>query len=449
MARIFISYKRRDKDVVFPLKDRIEAALGEPCWIDIDGIESDAQFMSVIIRAINEAEIFLFMYSHHHAEIEDYEQDWTVREINLAQKKGKRIVFVNIDKTPLSDFFEMWFGFKQQVDATSNESFDRLLSDMSKWMNITELEAKPASTKKPQSKPNNENSIEPIKESSSHKKPITVSKPLDSIEEEALDDQRIEEANSAYKAENYTAALSVYQDLAKKSNPRALYNCGLLYQNGLGVPKDTKKAFQYYAESAQYGNPNAYVALRSFTRKLRKDFYGEEVRNIDSLVSGMGWAGTEATMERRKQIRTAGATISKLAVESIGTWSIKAKADFELRQYKGKKVRVIYYVYPKDISEAEEKKLLGKTPGVRLPEGMFGYWEMTVPYHGVKWSKMPIERTYSYFKDLEKNKKKDYRLKVVVLDLEAKKSIASAEYDFSILHKKPFFGKESYIIETL
>ena len=44
MSRIFISYKRADKDLVFPIKDKIEAATGEKCWIDLDGIESDAQF---------------------------------------------------------------------------------------------------------------------------------------------------------------------------------------------------------------------------------------------------------------------------------------------------------------------------------------------------------------------------------------------------------------------
>ena len=50
--RIFISYRRDDKDVVFKIKDEIEKHVGEKCWIDLDGIESDAQFANVIIRAI-------------------------------------------------------------------------------------------------------------------------------------------------------------------------------------------------------------------------------------------------------------------------------------------------------------------------------------------------------------------------------------------------------------
>lgn len=54
MSRIFISYKRVDKDKVFKIKDQIENALGEKCWMDIDGIESDARSTNVIIKVINE-----------------------------------------------------------------------------------------------------------------------------------------------------------------------------------------------------------------------------------------------------------------------------------------------------------------------------------------------------------------------------------------------------------
>ena len=85
--RIFISYKRVDKNKVFKIKNKIEKQLGQKCWIDIDGIESDAQFVGVIINAINQADIFLFMYSSEHLRIEDYDNDWTIREINFAQKK--------------------------------------------------------------------------------------------------------------------------------------------------------------------------------------------------------------------------------------------------------------------------------------------------------------------------------------------------------------------------
>lgn len=131
---IFISYKRNDKEKVFPIKDFIERNTGMKCWIDMDGIESDAQFADVIIKAINNAQVFLFMYSNSHTDIEDYANDWTIREINFAQKKNKRIVFVNIDKTPLTDWFELFFGSKQQVEASSDKAMQKLCVDLKKWI---------------------------------------------------------------------------------------------------------------------------------------------------------------------------------------------------------------------------------------------------------------------------------------------------------------------------
>lgn len=133
--RIFISYKRVDVEKVYSIKDVIENSIGEKCWIDLDGIESDAQFANVIIKAINNAQIFLFMYSHAHSGIEDYGTDWTVREINFAQKKGKRIVLVNIDGAPLTDWFELMFGTKQQVDASSERLMVKLCQDLKMWLN--------------------------------------------------------------------------------------------------------------------------------------------------------------------------------------------------------------------------------------------------------------------------------------------------------------------------
>ena len=134
MSRIFISYKRADKNLVFPIKDKIEAVTGEKCWIDLDGIESDAQFVNVIMQAIEETDLFLFMYSQKHAAIKNYEKDWTIREIMYAQDLGKRIVFINLDNAPLSKWFKFMFGLKQQVDARSNSEFEGLLVDMRKWL---------------------------------------------------------------------------------------------------------------------------------------------------------------------------------------------------------------------------------------------------------------------------------------------------------------------------
>ena len=133
--RLFISYKRANKDIVFKIKDDIEKNVGEKCWIDLDGIESDVEFANVIMKAINKSDVFLFMYSQMHDGINDFENDWTIRELRYAKHKKKRIVFLNIDNSPLFDWV-VFLGYehKQQVDVTSMSAMGRLYSDLSKWL---------------------------------------------------------------------------------------------------------------------------------------------------------------------------------------------------------------------------------------------------------------------------------------------------------------------------
>ena len=134
--RIFISYKRVDKERVFAIKDGIEQAIGEKCWIDLDGIESNAQFAAKIMTAINQCDVFLFMRSKEHNKIVDLETDWTYRELNYALAKKKNIVFVNLDNSPMPDWVTFIFPHKQEVDSTDQEKIDRLNKDLCEWLGI-------------------------------------------------------------------------------------------------------------------------------------------------------------------------------------------------------------------------------------------------------------------------------------------------------------------------
>ena len=134
MARVFISYKRADKEIVIPLKDTIQAAIGEECWIDLKGIESDDQFAQIIISAIDEAEIVLFMHSAQHSRITNYTTDWTVRELSYAQHEKKRIVFIDIDHSPMTEWFRLMFPQQQLVDISSQEAMTHLIADLKGWL---------------------------------------------------------------------------------------------------------------------------------------------------------------------------------------------------------------------------------------------------------------------------------------------------------------------------
>ena len=152
MAQIFISYKRLNKDKVFSLVSKIESSLGCKCWVDLDGIESSAQFASVICRAIDKADVVLFMHSSVHLSI-DFENDWTIKELNYAQIKKKRVVLVKLDNAPLDNIFLMEYGSKNNIDSQDPVQVQKLMNDLKTWLNLpspkVQLQSKPQQTSQP------------------------------------------------------------------------------------------------------------------------------------------------------------------------------------------------------------------------------------------------------------------------------------------------------------
>lgn len=129
MHKIFISYSRKDYSSVVKLKDEIDLLLGKGvCWMDLTGIESDSQFVEVIINAINNSDIFLFMHSKS-----SEQSDWTRKEVMYANGKGKRLVFVKIDSTPLSDYFAFQFAGHDIIDLNDKKQKQKLLKDLAGW----------------------------------------------------------------------------------------------------------------------------------------------------------------------------------------------------------------------------------------------------------------------------------------------------------------------------
>lgn len=130
MHKIFISYSRHDKEKVFKIKDEIEGLIGtETCWIDLTGIESDKQFIDVIIDAIDQADIFLFMYSKF-----SDGSEWTRKEVEYAKSENKKIVFVKIDKVPLSKYYRFQFGGHDIIDILDRDQKRKLMFNLQNWV---------------------------------------------------------------------------------------------------------------------------------------------------------------------------------------------------------------------------------------------------------------------------------------------------------------------------
>lgn len=132
--KVFVSYSRADTEIVFPLVERLERESGIRFWIDREGIESAAQFEEVIIRAIDQAEVVLFMLSDN-----SQHSQWTKDEISYAKNTGKRVVPIVLDGGELKGWFLFKFGRINYIDASQNDQLQRLSLDIRKWLPVAPL----------------------------------------------------------------------------------------------------------------------------------------------------------------------------------------------------------------------------------------------------------------------------------------------------------------------
>lgn len=70
-----------------------------------------------------------------------------------------------------------------------------------------------------------------------------------------------DEGVRAYDAGDYTTALQIWSALAEDYDLAAMRNLGLLFENGLGVPKNDGIAAQHYRDAAENGLVSAQLSL--------------------------------------------------------------------------------------------------------------------------------------------------------------------------------------------
>ena len=94
---VFISYSRRDLDIVRVVYERLVAE-GFNVWIDMKGLLSGDQFKREITKAIINARVLVFFSSE-----QSNRSIWTASEIGVAREFKIPILPVRIDNTPYSD----------------------------------------------------------------------------------------------------------------------------------------------------------------------------------------------------------------------------------------------------------------------------------------------------------------------------------------------------------
>lgn len=115
---IFISYSRRDKEIV----DKIIGILidkGYTVWIDVDGIESGEAFRQNIVEAIENSTIVIF-FSSKSSNI----SKWTTKEICLAVEFAKYIIPIKIDSTQYNKSILFDLIDLDYIDMSENRLMD-------------------------------------------------------------------------------------------------------------------------------------------------------------------------------------------------------------------------------------------------------------------------------------------------------------------------------------
>lgn len=233
--RIFISYKRVNKEPVFALINRIERELGVKCWVDLDGIETSAQFASKICTAIDRAEVVLFMHSSAHLNI-DYDNDWTIRELNYAHSENKHVVLVKLDDAPLKNIFNLIYGTSNNIDSRNPDQWNILLRDLRKWLKLDGPKTQPTPPK-PQPTPTT---------------PIT---PLQELEEDLA---RVIGTNDKWGFKNKTGKVVIpcTWELAKP------------FSEGLALVKDSNGKWGFIDKTGKVVIPCTWEVAKAFSDNL-------------------------------------------------------------------------------------------------------------------------------------------------------------------------------------
>ncbi len=110
-------------------------------------------------------------------------------------------------------------------------------------------------------------------------------------------------AIKAYRQGDYATAYKLWLSLANKGNNAAQYNIGLLYQHGLGVPRQVSEAVKWYTKAAHGGDADAQATLG--------DMILEGHWGTGKQTSAVKWYRLAANQGQRKAQRQLGILLSQ------------------------------------------------------------------------------------------------------------------------------------------
>lgn len=226
---VFISYSRKDLEVVKTIKEEIERETSAHCWMDLEGIESGApHFIHSIIEGINMCDIFLFMRS----EQSQYSQ-YALSELHYAEKGGKKYVIVHIDKSPMSEEFKFLYDLADTIDWDNLSQREKLMHDIRKWIGsiavgVKEIEIVPTYSQNIFQLPQYDSELETWNRNG--------------------DDYFYGRDG---KTKSFVEAVKWYRKAAEQGHAEAQFNLGYCYYLGIGLIQDEAKGLRWYRKAAE------------------------------------------------------------------------------------------------------------------------------------------------------------------------------------------------------
>ena len=115
MSHVFISYSRKNSDIVLEIVDALNKR-NIKTWIDTDDMAKGEDWKQELFRAIESADAFLFFISEA-----SVRSDPCNDEILHAIQNSKRILPVFIENVPDEDFHLITDRFSDQNQSQKNE----------------------------------------------------------------------------------------------------------------------------------------------------------------------------------------------------------------------------------------------------------------------------------------------------------------------------------------
>lgn len=269
--KIFISYSRKDLDIVRQLVLRIQEESNVYCWIDWNGIESGEQFEDVIVKAIDDCEIVIFMLSQ--SSMNSY---YAKKEITYAYNIGKKIIPIIIDKSNLQGWFLFKFGDLDYIDSTNELQMNKLFHNLKDFAPSASDGVTMESGNMAVSVVSEKMTLEEIVDLAESYfygdggKEQDYALAMKYFEKAALlgDIESINRfadllMDSRYHMVDYSKALYWYQRGWELGNSHSAYRLGVMYENGMGVDKDLDMAFSYYRKSADKNDTDGLFSQAS------------------------------------------------------------------------------------------------------------------------------------------------------------------------------------------